>query len=236
MSLLDKHQNIVFQYSGGKDSIASLSLLKPYWHKLTIVHVNTGALPEHAAQIQYLRDLGLKVVEVTPNIQAQISKNGLPVDLLPVRSLPLVQHLTQQSRPKLQPFIDCCMNNLMLPMQEATKALGATLIIRGQKAADAHKSPLKDGDVVDGVQYHFPVENWTDEEVLLFIEDSPFLPANFHPSHGSLDCWFCTAYREESQWKDAYLQKHHPEKAALVRSCLIEIKKEIMAEVAKLGV
>lgn len=234
---LIQHENIILQFSGGKDSLACLMLLSEHLHKITVLWLNTGdPLPEYKAQMDLVRGICPRFIEVHMPIDQNIQLQGWPVDVLPMRNLPAVQHLTQQQHQPLQDFMTCCMQNLMMPMQGATKALKATLVIRGQKLADSHKSPLRSGDVVDGCEYWFPLEYWTDEQVLDFVQDSPLLPVGFQPHHTSLDCWFCTAYADELKWKQPYLEKHHPAKGAEIARRRIWIKNEIMAEVAKLGV
>lgn len=236
-SPLDRHENVVLQFSGGKDSLACLMLLSEHLHRITVLWLNTGdPLPEYRAQMDLVRGICPRFIEVHMPVDQNVMVQGWPVDLLPVRSQPAVQHLTQQQRLPLQDFMSCCMQNLMLPMQGATKALKATLVIRGQKLADDHKSPVRSGDVIDGCEYWFPLEYWTDEQVLDFVKDSPLLPVGFKPENTSLDCWFCTAYVDDLKWKQPYLEKHHPEKAAEIARRKIWIKNEIMAEVAKLGV
>lgn len=234
---IDRHDNIVLQFSGGKDSIACLLLLKDQLHRITVLWLNTGdPLPEYAAQMERVRALAPNFVEVNTDLQNSVEAHGWPVDVLPLRNDKHVQFMTNQERLPLQGFMGCCMNNLMRPMHDATAALGATLIIRGQKRADAHKSPLQSGNVVGGVEYWFPVEDWTDAQVLSYIGNTDLLPAHFEPHHTSLDCWSCTAYLGEHEWKQPYLDQHHPEKGAEVRRRLVLIKQEIMNDLQHMGV
>lgn len=230
-NVLDRHENIVLQFSGGKDSIACLMLLKEHLHRITVLWMNPGdTLPEHLEQMERVRAMCPNFVEVRSDVARSHAENGYPVDLLPVRNDRQVQFLSQQKRLPLQSFMACCMNNLMQPMHEATVRAGATLIIRGQKAADGHKSPVKSGDVLQGVEFWFPIEGWDDEQVLGFIEVSDLLPEHYERGHTSLECWSCTAYLAGHAWKQHYLQKHHPEKAAEVTRRIHLIKAEIMAD------
>lgn len=231
LSPLERHENIVLQFSGGKDSIACLILLRAHLHRITVLWLNTGeTLPEHLAQMERVRALCPRFVEVRSDLAVSIARDGYPVDVLPLRNDRNVQFLTQQERAPLQGFMACCMNNLMQPMHQATIDAGATLIIRGQKQADGHKSPVVSGDVRGGVEFWFPVEEWSDDEVLDFIAVSDLLPEHFERHHTSLDCWSCTAYLSEHAWKQQYLDQHHPEKGAEVRHRIAIIRKEIVAE------
>lgn len=231
MNPLDRHKTIVLQFSGGKDSLACLLLLKEHLHRITVVWVNTGAaFPETLAQMEVVRAMCPHFVEVHGRQVEQIAEHGFPVDVLPMRNHLQIQYAAQQRRAPLQGFMQCCWHSLMLPMHEATMEMGATLIIRGQKADDHHKSAVKSGDVVDGIEYWFPVEDWTDTEVLEYVQDSGLLPAHYEHANTSLDCWSCTAYLGENQWKLSYLKKHHPEKAIEVQRRLNIIRQEIQSD------
>ena len=231
MTPLDRHDKVVLQFSGGKDSIACLMLLKDALHRITVLWTNTGAaFPETIAQMEIVKAMCPHFIEVRGHQPEHIEANGYPVDVLPVRNHLQSQYLTQQTRLPLQGFLGCCATNMMQPMHEATLATGATLIIRGQKLSDHHKSPVKSGDVIDGVEYWFPIEAWDDDQVMDFVRDSALLPAHYADARTSLDCWSCTAYLAENQWKLPYLTKHHPEKAREVKKRLIMIRNEIMAD------
>lgn len=231
LSPLDRHEKVVLQFSGGKDSIACLLLLREHLHRITVLWMNTGeTLPEHAAQMERVKVICPHFVEVRSDLAKSIEENGYPVDVLPVRNDRNIQFLTNQQRVPLQSFMACCIQNLMQPMHEATLNAGATLIIRGQKRADEHKSPVQSGHVVGGVEYWFPVEDWTDAEILDFIEGSDLLPEHFERGHTSLDCWSCTAYLGEHAWRQRYLERHHPEKADEVRRRVMLIREEVMAD------
>lgn len=236
MSPLDRHTNIVLQFSGGKDSIACLLLLKEHLHRITVVWLNTGAaFPETLEQMEEIKKICPNFIEAHGRQQQQVAAYGFPVDVLPMRNHIAIQRSTQQTRVPLQGFMQCCFNSLMLPMQEATKKLGATLVIRGQKLADHHKSALRSGAVVEGVEYWFPLEEWTDDQVLAYVKNSGLLPSHYETANTSLDCWSCTAYLQENQWKLPYLKKNHPEKAAEVERRLNIIRHEIKADLQFLG-
>ena len=225
------HKNIVLQFSGGKDSLACLLLLKDELHKITVLWTDSGAaFPETYKQMEKVKEICPNFVVVKGNQPKQIEDHGYPVDILPMRNHKEIQFYTQQEKLPLQGFLQCCVNSLMLPMQDATKKLGATLIIRGQKFSDEQKSPVKSGDVIDGVEYFFPIENWSDEQVMKFVKDSDLMTDHYKDANTSLDCWSCTAYLKDNQWKLPYLKKHHPEKAIEVKKRLELIKVEIMKE------
>lgn len=231
MNPIDRHENIVFQFSGGKDSIACLEELRPYWDKITVLWLNPGnPLPELLNQMHKVKASVPRFIEVTTDSFGYVEKHGYPADVLPIRNHLDTQYLAGQDRRPLQSFMACCMENIMIPMQMATLKLGATLVIRGQKAADNHKSPIRSGDVVLGVEYYFPIEHWSDAQVLECIKESEFLPEHYMEGNTSLECWHCTAYAEDHKARRDYLERHHPEKAQEVKRRTIMIRNEILKD------
>ena len=61
--LMDRHDIVVLQFSGGKDSTACLHLLEPWWDKVHVVWVNPGApypeMLEHAPHTGALKQGGV---------------------------------------------------------------------------------------------------------------------------------------------------------------------------------
>lgn len=227
----------VLQFSGGKDSLACLLYLKDQLAEITVVWCDPGdSFPETLAQMEIVKSLCPNFVVIIGNQPEVIKEHGYPVDVLPVRNHKMVQYNAQQKRPLLQSFMDCCYKSMMEPMHKATLALGATTIIRGQKLSDHHKSPIKNGDVVDGITYWFPIENWTDEQVIEYVDASPLFPKHYRDNVAktSMDCMHCTAYLAENQWKLPYLKHHHPEQGAEVERRLNAIRKEVEADMAYL--
>lgn len=225
----------ILEFSGGKDSIACLMLLKNEISEITVLWANSGdCFPETLEQMKKVKAICPNFIEVKGNQPKVIEEYGYPVDVLPVRNYAPIQELAQQERVKLQSFLECCYRSFLEPMHKKAIDLGATEVIRGQKLADHHKSPLKDGDVVAGITYRFPLQDWTDEQVLEFVKDSELLPAHYSEARTSLDCMSCTAYLAENQWKLPYLEKHHPDSGAEVRKRLGIIKAEVMRDMAHL--
>lgn len=225
----------VLQFSGGKDSLACLLLLKDQLDKIIVAWVDSGdAFPETYKQMEAVKAMCPHFLTVHGNQPAVIAEYGYPVDVLPCHSSVTVQQQTSVARQPLQPFMDCCGRSLMNPMHNAMKAIGATVIIRGQKSCDEHKGPLKSGDVVDGITYIYPIEDWTDDDVMEFVKDSPLLPQHYDEARTSLDCMHCTAYLHDNQWKLPYLLKYHPKEGKEVHKRLNIIQAEIDKDVSPL--
>lgn len=228
MKQLDNHTRIALQFSGGKDSLACLFFMRPYWDRLTVYWVNSGAaFPETVILMKKVRNLVPRFVEIHSSQPLDIIKNGYPVDVLPIRNLPVIMQFTGSRDIKLQPFFECCFRNLMTPMQERMKADGITLIVRGQRNDEKHKSTVRSGDVIDGFEFLFPIQDWTGEEVRNFVKLQEIgLPKNYEEMDTSLDCWDCTGYLEENIGKRRYMKREHPEMYRVVSDRLSMIAME----------
>lgn len=230
-----RKRKAALQFSGGKDSLACLYMLKPFWHQIDVVWLNTGAaLPETLEQMVKIRAMVPRFVEIRSDQPADIARNGMPVDVLPVSCTSEHRLVSVGDAPLMRPFLDCCRNNLWLPMLHAMQ--GYDLIIRGQKNCDAKKAPIKSGDVENGVEYYFPLEEWTEEEVLGYLADNDIeLPPTYQYFKSSPDCWSCTAYLSENKGKREYLRRFHPEKSAVVEQRIQLIRSAVLGELAHLG-
>lgn len=207
---LPDNAKIAYQFSGGKDSLAGLFLLKPWWDRLTVYWLNSGdAVPEVEEFVREIADLVPNFVEVEGCVREQVAVFGPPTDLLAADA----SWMGAQALGHTLVFQDrnsCCFNSLMRPLQDRMKADGVEVIIRGQKLADKRKSAIRSGAVVDGVMYLFPLEGWTDADVVAYLERIGVgLPSYYQHLRSSPDCLHCTAYLDE-QRKD-FLQASHPE-------------------------
>lgn len=225
-SIFDRHQIIALEFSGGKDSLACLYMLKDYWHKIIVVWCNTGAaFPETIEQMAKIKAMVPYFLEVKSDQPADIELNGLPVDVLPYSNTEYSNIFEGKNDQKMRIFFDCCKNNIWLPMHDAITKLGATLVIRGQKLSDKNKSPVRSGYSFDGIEYLFPLEDMTDDDVYSYLKQiNVELPRNYGYIRTSLDCWSCTAYVFENVGKLRYMREHHPEKAAILAGNLAMIK------------
>lgn len=212
-----RHENIALQVSGGRDSLACLYLLKPYWHRLTVYWCNTGApFPETVKIMGAVRALVPRFVEIEGDQPAVVAGFGLPSDIVPASATPIGLMGSGGAGPLIQDRYSCCSRVFMLPMHERMVADGITLVIRGQKAADALKSPIRSGHVDLGIEYLFPIEDWTAADVMDFLkaEGAP-IPRFYEMLDGAPDCTTCSAYWENGAAK--YLKRYHPEAFAEVQ-------------------
>jgi hypothetical protein len=72
----------------------------------------------------------------------------------------------------IRPWVECCHNNIWRPMDVAARKLGAKRIYRGQRLSEHYKSPIRSGTVVDGVEYVFPLEGWSEQQVFDYLREN----------------------------------------------------------------
>ena len=198
--------------------------------------MNTGAaFPETVELMQSVRNMVPHFVEVNADVVGSMALRGTPVDVVPVKSTTLAREATGMTGIKMRSWRDCCTENLWLPMHEATKALGATTVIRGQRLDESYKSPIRSGHVENGVTYEFPLEDWSEQDVNDYLKAQDVdVPSYYEFTKKSLDCWSCTAFLDEKPGLFAYMRTRHPEKYAHVKQKLLEVASITAKELAPL--
>jgi 3'-phosphoadenosine 5'-phosphosulfate sulfotransferase (PAPS reductase)/FAD synthetase len=198
----------VLALSGGKDSMACLFLTKGTFD--WAIYVNTGkAYPETIAMIRYASRL-VPVVIVDTDQAGQNRRVGLPAEIVPVDWTLAGQMITGTKPVMVQSYLGCCYENISHPLFMKAKQLGATEMIHGQRNDEGHKSPARDGDVVEGVKRIHPIENWTSERVLSYLAQKMIVPDHYKIKHSSLDCYDCTAFRKDSHDRLKFTKQRHP--------------------------
>lgn len=207
--VITRHQRIALQFSGGRDSLACLYLLRPYWDRLTVYWTNTGdPFPETQAIMAQVRGMVPHFVEIAGDQPGVVARYGLPSDIVPASATPIGVAGSGSAAPLIQDRYSCCARVFMLPMHQRMVDDGITLIIRGQKAADTLKSPLASGAVADGIELLFPIEGWSDRQVLAYLrEQGAPIPRFYEMLDGAPDCMTCSAYWEHGV--AAYLKRYH---------------------------
>lgn len=231
-AILGRHQRIALQLSGGKDSLACLYLLRRYWDRLTVYWCNTGdPFPETVEIIEQVRREVPRFVEIVGRQPEVVEQFGLPSDIVPASHTPIGLLGSGKPGPLIQDRYSCCYRVFMYPMHRRMLDDGITLIIRGQRADDALKAPVQSGHVEDGIEYLFPVENWTAAGVIDYLRTNGRpVPRFYQMLDSAPDCVTCSAYWEHGI--SAYLKQHHPQAHQVVQLRLDSIKTAVSDSIA----
>ena len=228
----NRHEKVALMFSGGKDSLACLHLVKDYLDKTIVVWVNTGAnFPEIEQMMREVKAIVTHFHEIKTDQPSSIKANGYPVDVVPVNYTKLGQSVTSIKDFKLRSYFECCAENFWIPCDAEMRKLGVTGVIRGQRNSEAHRAPIKSGHIENGIEYHLPIESWKDSEVIDYLRSKDVvIDERLSMAHSSLDCWNCTAYMAESADRFKYIKKHHPSKYESIVEIVKKIDNVITAE------
>jgi len=169
-----------------------------------------------------------RFAEIQGRVREVIAACGIPSDIVPTTAT-ANGVLFYGGGQRLNDRFDCCLRSLMVPMHQRMLDDGITLIIRGQKAGDEMKGPLRSGDVCDGIEYLFPVEDWSDDQVLALAKESGLLPDSYDALKASPDCLTCSAYWGEG--RAAWLKARHPAAYAIYQARLDTIRNAVMPHI-----
>lgn len=212
----DKHERLALQFSGGKDSLACLYLLKPWWDRLIVIWTNPGdPFPETLELIEKVKGLVSEFHEVKGNSYGS-SSFAFPVDTLPVRATSVGRQVEPDgAKVTLRSRWDCCWQNFWLPMTQKVKELGVTIIFRGQRNSETLRAPIKEGSRdPSGAEIVLPINDWSADQVFAFLKEQGVeIPRFYEFMNASPDCMRCTAFSDDQRGKYKYLAKYHPKVA-----------------------
>lgn len=194
--LFGRRSRVAFQFSGGKDSLATLALLMPWIDRLCVYWLNPGnPFPETLELMEQVKQFVPHFKEIAGRQKQVVAEFGWPSDVVPVRWTHEGQFVFGKKDFMVQGRLDCCFKSLMQPMHDAMVADGVDCIIRGKRAEERDKSPTRSGDVVGGIELVYPLWDWTEGEVLDLLDATGFqLPESYKTAGHSLDCMDCTAW------------------------------------------
>lgn len=229
-----RNKKVALQFSAGKDSAACLWMLQPYWDQLTVVWCHRGnPYPETLEYMDKIAKLVPRFAVVSGQQPQWIADNGYPVDVVPA-SMEGPGSVASGASVKVAPFWKCCQANAWEPLREWVKQGHYDGIIRGQKGSDKMKAPLTNGDTVDGVEYCFPLENFSDLDVVRFLGEK--LPASYlRGLETSLDCINCTAYVSDNVARINELRHTTPAVYKEIRIVHEAVEKEMRKNLKVLG-
>lgn len=222
------------QFSGGKDSLACVYMLRPFLDQMTVYYLDTGdTLPETDAVVDAVRAWVPNFVTVASDVRAWRAVHGMPSDLVPAcaHAIGLMYGMSEL---RVSNRFDCCYNNLMLPLQRRMLADGVNLLIRGTKLADTGRVPAE--GLVDGLEIWLPVRDFDHADVFALLRDvgAPISPVyEFASGISAPECLGCTAWWDDH--KAAYLKARHPRKHAEYIASLKAISELVNAHVAHLN-
>lgn len=206
--VIDRHERIALQFSGGRDSIACLYLMRPFWDRMVVYWCDSGAAyPETVELVAKVHDMVPNFAVIPGRQPAVIKEHGIPTDILPASATPMGVFMSGGGVP-MQDRYSCCVRSRMMPLHERMVKDGVTLIVRGQKIADRLKSTVRSGEVHDGIEYVFPIQDWTNKQVMEYLhaEGAP-IPRFYEMLESTPDCINCTAWWDDGA--SAYLKRYH---------------------------
>lgn len=208
---LDRHEKVALAYSGGKDSLACIYLLRDDLHRITVYHIDTGdELPEVRAAVAEVEAWVPHFVRVVTDVAGWIAANGIPSDLVPHSAHALGQ-VMGEGKVRLAARWDCCRANRAGALFERILADGNTMMISGVRRDDMRVLPNHDGDILpEGIEAYYPLEGWSAADVFAYLDSVGATLPPFYPEleHG-MDCAGCSAWWSER--RGAYLRRAHPE-------------------------
>lgn len=233
ISPLDRHEKISLNFSGGKDSLACLYLLRDHLHRMTVYHNDAGDLmPETREIVSLVEAMCPNFVHIQGDVRGWIEQYGTPTDLLPY-STHGVGVITNPTGVKLVTRYHCCFVNLMWPIWDRIKSDGNTLCIRGTKLCDRPHPPTRSGETHEGVELWHPIDDWSNEDVQSYLASvgAPRSRIYDHMTNAP-ECARCTAWWGEG--RAAYLRRFHPELFADYAAGLRVVAREIAEPMANL--
>lgn len=195
-------------FSGGKDSMACLHLLRD---ELAFgIFVDTGVTyPETLDMVHYAETL-LPIHIVTSDRIGQNALEGIPSDVVPVNWTRIGQAMTSPKPTLIQSYLQCCFQNLAVPLTKKAIELGVTELVYGQRSSESHRSTASNNALLMGITRLHPIEDWTAERVLSYLASKMTVPAHYAINHSSLDCYDCTAYRSDSLDRIEWTKQKYP--------------------------
>ena len=222
------------QFSGGKDSLTLLYLLRPYVEAgLPVYWTHTGdTIPETLAVIEEVKAWIPDFRIIQGDVLAWKERHGLPSDVTTAQSSFIGQQYAMTDV-KLVGRFECCWSNLMQPMHQRMLDDGIEVVIRGTKTADTGRVPaVGKTDVYDVL---LPLLEWSHSQVFEYLDSVNAPRSRVYESFKSIsapECLHCSAWWDDG--KARYLKSLHPEKVEQYKVNLQTIRAELKKRVQEL--
>lgn len=203
----NRHERVAFQFSGGRDSTATLYLLREYWNRMSVYYVDSGdVFPETRAVVERVaQDVPIHIIR--SDVERVRQEIGHATDLLPADNMALGR-LVSGRQVKLIGRYECCAINIMGPMHQRMRADGITLLVRGQRDADYAKPPMRSGDRGAGFEVLYPIEAWTGEQVEHYLRSNGLPVADYY-REGTLAASAQVYVKPHIDRNGNYVEGHH---------------------------
>lgn len=223
-SPLDRHDRAALLFSGGKDSLAVAHLLRPFWDRITLYHVDAGdLLPEVRAIVDAVAAMVPRFERITTDSGAWTRRIAEPSDLVPMTAT--LGGVALGGRPLVDRYT-CCWHNIMKPAHERMLADGIGLVIRGTKRCDTRRMASGSGDTSQGYELWLPIQEWSHDEVFAYLRGigAPVCRVYEHRINAP-ECATCPAWWDEGRAR--YLKAHHPDLFAAYAGRLRRVAAEV---------